>query len=586
MKTHKKTKLLLIFIFLLSIHVFSQNENDYSKLKKEYTEIIEKTMKKKNILGASIIVIDENRIVWEDYFGYQDAEKEIPLSEKSLFKIGSVSKLFTGTAIMQLVQKDKLDLDKPVTNYIPSFKIKQRFKNAKPITTRMILTHHAGLPCDILKGFESDNLEDYRNELNLLNLEYTIFPPNYIRAYSNPGFNFLGILTGKITDTTYMTYVRKNIFNPLKMNNSLFYGYNNDKGYLCKNYNSKGKPKYEGYIREIPAGGIVSNVKDLSKFVIEWLPQNNKENILDKKHKKIMLEEQVLLPLDLNKKNALVWFIEDNTKAGKIYNHGGATFYHISMLALAPQSGLGIIILTNSSSGFNLTYLYKEILEKAAQIKHSELKQAPIEQKKYPTDKVKLKDKHLKKFTGFYAFPVELFKVELRRNKLRLNIQNNKIVLFPVDKNIFIPKIKILFFGFKIKKVRFIFKEINNEKVLIKEEVESGDKIIFGQKIKKQKIPESWKKRIGKYKIVNNKINELNILKNIEIYEKNGFLIISYKIISEKNHKMTPCLKIVSDKLAYVAGLGRQAGQSIQVIKNDKGQEHLYFYGFKLQKIN
>ena len=110
-------------------------------------------MKKNSVTGLSIALVDDQRIVWAEGFGYADQEKKIPATADTLYRVGSISKLFTDTAAMQLVEQGKLDIDQPLKKYIPNFSIKSRYPDTAEITPRQLMTHHSGLPRDRLKGF-------------------------------------------------------------------------------------------------------------------------------------------------------------------------------------------------------------------------------------------------------------------------------------------------------------------------------------------------------------------------------------------------------------------------------------------------
>ncbi len=576
--------LLLCLSFVLSLVA----QKDYSELKATYREQIQKIMKKRSIPGASILLVEGDQVIWEEYFGYADPEAGKIVDEKTLFKIGSVSKLFTATALMQQVQKGNLDLDEPMKKYLPNFKIKQRFTDAPPITTRMVMTHHAGLPCDLLRGFISDEVEPYTAELDLLNEEYTIFPPNLIHAYSNPGYNLLGILAGELNNTNYMDNVKQDIFQVLGMNHSIFLGHDKTEPYLSNGYDRKGKFAYEGDLRQIPAGGILSTVQDLSKFVIEWLPQNKQEKILEKKYKEEMWRTQnESVELDMDQDYGLAWIKRPKPGIGEVYFHTGATLYQNALLAIAPEVNLGIILLTNSENGSRLGGTCYKILQEAAKINASKEEDKKAEQLvDSPSERVELSDEQLNAYAGFYGYPQGLVTVEKKKKNLRMKIEGQKVKLIPVGDNSFMVKVKLFgLIGIKIKEIRARFEEVGGQEVLVQEEVATGSKDVIANRIEPKPISNAWRERIGTYEIINYKTGDMAILESFEVLEKDGFLqmIANYNIGG--GDKSSSALVLESDDLAYVAGLGRQGGYSVQVRKNDQGEDCLYFLGFLLKKV-
>jgi len=113
---------------------------------------IKKTMTRNGIIALSIALVDGREIVWARGFGYADLENRIPATKNTIYRIGSISKLFTATAVMQLAQAEVIDIDVPFDTYVPEFSIRSRFENSSAITPRNIMTHHSGLPSDCISG--------------------------------------------------------------------------------------------------------------------------------------------------------------------------------------------------------------------------------------------------------------------------------------------------------------------------------------------------------------------------------------------------------------------------------------------------
>lgn len=584
MKTQTIKNIFSLLIIILLSNVLSAQTN-YSSLKEKYSEKITKIMKKKKIPGASIALIDGNTIVWQQGFGFADEENEIKATPETLFKIGSVSKLFTGSAVMQLQEQGKLDLDDPVKKYITNLNMKSRFNQDKPFTVRQVLTHHAGIPSDIMKGFFSYKPESYETIVNYLNEEYVCYPPDYIHSYSNPGFTLMGVLVERVSGEKYPEYMRNQIFKPLGMENTCFWAIDKDVETMSKTYDRKGKDFNAPKLRDVPAGSIWSNVAELSGFLKEMIPSNNQNNILKQETKKEIFEVQnKTILFDVGDPIGIVWEINEETKAGTIYNHGGATMAHRAMVAVAPETSLGVAILTNTSRGGSVIGLYKEILEAAAEIKGVAKKiESQEAEKKIETKK--LADDAFKDYQGIYAIPGVVMDLEKKRGKLQTKVQGLKLQFMNIEDNEFLARVKLLgFIGIKMKTQRFYFDEIAGEKVMIQGSVKSGNKAIAGQKVENTNIPDAWKARIGKYKILNQ--GDFKFVKSCELKEKNGLLVLSLTIKMEKEDEMNLALGFENDKLAYALGLGRHGGQALRVIEGEDYNELLYYSGYKMKKID
>src|SRR6185369_15089245 len=173
-----------------------------------------------DIAGATIAVVKDGKVLFAKGYGYADYEKKKPVSaEETLFRPGSVSKLFTWTAVMQLVEQGKLDLNRDVNDYI-DYKIPEAF--GKPITLKNILTHTPGFEeqlKDLLRtSSESPNLGEYLKT----HIPARIYPPGTVPAYSNYGAALAGYIVERVSGLPFNQYIEENIFKPLGMTHSTF----------------------------------------------------------------------------------------------------------------------------------------------------------------------------------------------------------------------------------------------------------------------------------------------------------------------------------------------------------------------------
>ncbi|RMD95782.1 MAG: class A beta-lactamase-related serine hydrolase, partial [Calditrichaeota bacterium] len=137
---------LLLFALFTSRALKAQSvapRADYAPVVQKLQAFIEYQMQDKNLPGLSIALVDGQQTVWAKGFGYADRDKKTPATAETVYRIASVSKLFTDIAIMQMVERGELDLDVPITTYLPDFRPKNPF--GKPITLRQLMSHHSGL---------------------------------------------------------------------------------------------------------------------------------------------------------------------------------------------------------------------------------------------------------------------------------------------------------------------------------------------------------------------------------------------------------------------------------------------------------
>ena len=227
-----------------------------------------------DIAGATVSVVANGRIIFAKGYGFSDMKTRSPvIADRTLFRPGSISKTFTWTAVMQLVQAGKLDLDRDVNDYL-DFKIPGKF--GKPITLRNLMTHTPGWEDTVSGAFvqSSKDLVPYREYL-VAHLPAQIFPPGEVVAYSNYGAMLAGYIVQRVSGEPYDEYIARHIFQPLDMTHSTFdqplpAALANDmsQGYIKA---SDDKPVPFEDIEVAPAGSLSSTAVDMAHFMIAQL---------------------------------------------------------------------------------------------------------------------------------------------------------------------------------------------------------------------------------------------------------------------------------------------------------------------------
>jgi CubicO group peptidase (beta-lactamase class C family) len=239
-------------------------------LRAQLVPMIRREMKRHHLTGLSLALVDGAGVAWAEGFGYADKEQGVPATPETVFKICSISKLFTATAAMQLVEQGKLDLDRPVQSYIPEFSIQTRFPQSEPITVRSLMTHHSGLPVDNRRSMYAADAdhdpESFQTALDYLNHTFTAYPVDYIFSYSNLAIDVLGILIERVSGERFESYVTRHILKPLGMETSSVRLDETTRRRLSKGYHL-GKGMWEPMLRDIPAGGVHSTALDMARFI-------------------------------------------------------------------------------------------------------------------------------------------------------------------------------------------------------------------------------------------------------------------------------------------------------------------------------
>ena len=305
-------------------------------------------LKRGDIAGAVVVVVKDGQVVLQKGYGYADVETRAPVDpETTLFRPGSVSKLFTWTAVMQLVEQGKLDLDADVNTYL-DFEIPAR--EGQPVTLRNIMTHTTGME-EQIRGLITDKPEEIvpLGEALKYWVPERIFAPAGTPAYSNYATALAGYIVERVSGQSFDDYIDQHIFAPLGMQHASFRQPLKPElaALMSKGYDtaSDGKPKDYEFISLAPAGSLAASGSDMAKFMIAHLRDG--AGLLKPETAKQMHETGQASVGPLNR--MMLGFYETSTNGHRAIAHGGDTQWFHSDLQLFPDDGVGIFVSVNSS---------------------------------------------------------------------------------------------------------------------------------------------------------------------------------------------------------------------------------------------
>lgn len=314
-------------------------------------------LKENHIAGAVFCAVEDGKIILSKGYGFADVGKKISVSpEKTLFRVGSISKLFTWTAVMQLVEQGKIDLNADINTYLSLFKVPPTYP--EPITMTQLMSHTAGLE-ELGTSFAVRNPEDLESLEKFLaeNMPARIFPPGKLAAYSNYGSALAGYIVEIVSGIPFEEYIEKNIFKPLGMVHASFrqplpstLAEDMSTGY--KYNNGTFVPKdFELLNGLAPAGSLSASANAMAKFVIAHLQDGAFEGnrILEEKTARLMHSRLFSHDPRLNGNAHGFWELTRNNIHA--LSHGGDTMYFHSKLVLIPEKGFGFFISYNSIGG-------------------------------------------------------------------------------------------------------------------------------------------------------------------------------------------------------------------------------------------
>jgi CubicO group peptidase (beta-lactamase class C family) len=320
--------------------------SDYRDILDPYRESIPAVMKAHKIPGFSIAVLDREGILWTAGFG-RTGKRDRPVTPDTVFSIQSMSKTFTATAVMIAVQDGLVDLDAPITKYLPGFSVNSRFEEfpQDKMTLRHLLTHTAGFTHEAPVGNNADTrYRSFEEHIHSIRQTWLRNRVGEKHNYSNLGIDMAAYVLRYTSGHSFEQYMKQRVFDPLGMpNSSVDYDFverhpNRARGHIP-------------FVREVPlaipmvaAGGVYTTARELSNFVRFHLNRGTlDEQVILEPH----LIDAMYTTSPISKGYGLG--IAVGEKHGTYYlNHGGGGFGFLTVMTWYPEYGIGCVALTNS----------------------------------------------------------------------------------------------------------------------------------------------------------------------------------------------------------------------------------------------
>jgi CubicO group peptidase (beta-lactamase class C family) len=307
-------------------------------------------IKQDDIAGAVVAAVKDGQVIFAKGYGYSDVKAKKPVSpEDTLFRVGSISKLFTWTSVMQLVQAGKIDLDADIRQYL-DFPVDEHLGK---ITMRDLMTHTPGFD-ESIKGLISENNAHMRSLGDYLKTHAPdqIFAPGTTGAYSNYGAGLAGYIVQRVSGQPFDDYVEQHIFQPLGMTHASFRQPlpANLEPLMSQGFQlGSGGPKPFELVNPAPAGALAISAMDITHFMIAHLQDGtyNGAQILDPVTVKEMHSRQYAPDPHVN--GMCLGFYEDSRNGHRVIAHGGDTIYFHSDLHLILDADVGLFVSFNSA---------------------------------------------------------------------------------------------------------------------------------------------------------------------------------------------------------------------------------------------
>ncbi len=371
--TYVSAKKITSILFLISILIIASfGFVDIPKAKQgdvdAFAGYVDRTVSdyvSRNGKGAVAVgIIHDGKIFRIKGYGYQDAEQHFPVTEGTVFQVASISKSFTAWAVMDLVEQGVIELDQPISRYVPDWQFPPSDYDENEVTIRRMLSHSSGIAN--VGGYSGvEKLEDLQTlEESLVSANDArgeavriIYRPGSQYVYSGGAYTLLQYVIEQTTGQSFETYMQEKVLDPLKMNNSSFVHNGKARENLAVVYDNYGNPVPARYFASQAAAGLYTTVDDLSRWALAILSAYDNEignPVLNPETMKLMFEPQkdIKNPLPYGLGFMIQEIGPDKTLE---VSHTGTNMpnWH-SIVTTLPEKGEGLIVLTNTAGGRSL----------------------------------------------------------------------------------------------------------------------------------------------------------------------------------------------------------------------------------------
>ncbi len=542
---------------------------------------IRSAMRKQGIVGMSAVVISGGRRVLAAGYGFADRSRGIPVTADTVFPLASVTKLFTATAVMQLVERGLVGLDSPVSRYLPQM-ARSGDPGAEP-TVRQLLTHHAGLQGNIMEGFELKEPDPtaFQDVPRLLAGFPGTSAPGTVFAYCNAGFSVLGCLVEEAAGTGYTGVVTHRVLEPLGMSRTRFFLARSDAEDVAVGYDGRTPvPVYP--MRDIPAGALLSTAADMERFM-DFVFDRGRDGVLGRAAFDEMTRRQnggVTLDGDFSI-GLGYWLIAPFDVDDAFVSHAGDIPPFHTVLVTIPDRRIGVFLAANSSRDPSALIPLAVELVRAV---YADQTGKPIDDPQL-APRTRLDRTDLESIAGRYASPLGLLDVKARGGRLLTRIQGVPVELVPRTDGGFTAELSLL--GLlsvpvaPLKKVRFNRFESGGRTCL--RITALGILAGVAEPLPATDVPETWKMRAGRYAIVPRSANASYRWPRdvvLEFDEAAELLLLSYSFAGQRSPFP---LIVLNDREAVIAGTGTGLGDGITA-REEGGEMLLEWAGLLLKR--
>jgi CubicO group peptidase (beta-lactamase class C family) len=339
-----------------SVKISAKQQIDSNEINPFMDGLFASQLESYHVPGAVISVVQDGKIVFSKGYGYGNVENRLPvLADETLFRVGSVSKLFVWTAAMQLAEQGKLDLNADINIYLQKFKIPNTFE--KPITMMNLMNHNAGFEERAI-GESVGSAADIKplEEYLIKHMPARVRAPGEFTAYSNYGASLAGYIVSQISGVSFEQYMEENIFKHLNMQHSSFRQPlpPNLKEDMAVGYSFEGG-QYKAHDFEwkqsSPAGAMSATAADMANFMTAMLNKGSYNNTKILQENTAVKMQKQSYTNDIRVNGIAHGFMVSSINNQYLLSHGGDIFQFHSSLVLLPEQNIGLFVAYNGAEG-------------------------------------------------------------------------------------------------------------------------------------------------------------------------------------------------------------------------------------------
>jgi CubicO group peptidase (beta-lactamase class C family) len=480
-----------------------------------------------------------------------------------------LSKPVTALGVMQLVAKQRIDLDAPLSEQLAQFSIRRHESPVMPVTPRLLLSHRSGLPSDLRKGMYTDTY--FTRVTELLGSEYAAYHPNKVYSYSNLGYDLLGHLVEIESGQRFAQQILENLLKPIGISESGFYLTEKMRQQLSAGH-LDGQVRPLPPLRDMPALGLYLTARDAGRLMTAIL-QRQVPGVPADLLEQMWTPQKVDGEISLGVSPGLGWFLQAYPKTGQQVRHGGSTLLFGAEMVILPERNLGVVVLANGAGSNRLARELAATILGLAITAQGGGGSVEIAQR----DRWAVTDYETP--SGGYATDLGLLMVDPERPRLCACIIERILDLVRFDDGslgLTQQSIDTLPDGYRVLGgLRFRSRKMNGMDVLVADR--QGEEILLGNRIESDPWESVWRQRLGSYRTINP--DDDFSIQDLQLSEQSGVLCLHYRAPHLSQSPVRLPLQPVSENEAVIQGFGRGRGETVQVVTIN-GKQCLKFSGY------